>query len=164
MIREVTLTPRTVRPPADSGAPSENPDTGVKAGENDPKGNETSTGLPGEGSGRGSGNGNGSGGGGSDEGPGPGTHPVDHKQKIVYIRPSKRELYVRAVRRVSIRFSIHRQYLLPTGILKCLSQQNPGITVQMRCQHLFPMERRSKWNKIGLQVLHLKQENHLKSI
>ena len=90
VIREVTLTPRTVRPPADSGAPSENPDTGVKAGENDPKGNETSTGLPGEGSGRGSGNGNGSGGGGSDEGPGPGTHPVDHKQKIVYIRPSKK--------------------------------------------------------------------------
>ena len=90
VIREVTLTPRTVRPSADSGASSENPDTGVKAGENDPKGNETSTGLPGEGSGRGSGNGNGSGGGGSDEGSGSGTHPVDHKRKIVYIRPSQK--------------------------------------------------------------------------
>lgn len=90
MIREVTLTPRTVRSSADSGASSENPDTGVKAGENDPKGNETSTGLPGEGSGRGSGNGNNIGGGGSNEGPGAGTHPVDHKQKIVYIRPSKK--------------------------------------------------------------------------
>lgn len=89
VIREVTLTPRTVRPSADSGASSENPDTTVKAGENNPEGNETSPGLPGAGSSHGGGSGSG-GGGGSDVGPGSGLHPVEHKQKIVYIRPFKK--------------------------------------------------------------------------
>jgi len=89
-IRGVTLTSRTVRPPADSDASVENPDSGVKGGVNDSEGGETSNGLPGEGGGRGGGNGTGDGGGGSDEGVGTGTHPVDHKQKIVYIRPSKK--------------------------------------------------------------------------
>ena len=94
-IGEVTLIPRTVRPSASFGAPVENPDSGVKAGVNDPEGKETSSGLPGEGSSRGDGNGNG-GGGGSDEGTGVGTHPIDHKQKIVYIRPSKKRAVCRS--------------------------------------------------------------------
>lgn len=89
VIREVILTPRTVRTSADSGASSENPDTTVKAGENNPEGNETSPGLPGAGSSHGGGSGSG-GGGGSDVGSGSGLHPVEHKQKIVYIRPSKK--------------------------------------------------------------------------
>ena len=91
------------------------------------------------------------------------TRLIINRKLFISDRP-KRELYARAVRRVNIRFSIHRQYLQQTGILKCLSQQNPGITVQTRYQQLFPMEHLLTWKKTGLQVLHLRQEKHLKSI